>query len=60
MKAGDKLTSQVTIKSSKNSLVVMSAKIKVVPVLKYAPRHENVWRTGGIAPSILNLGAVWR
>jgi len=26
------------------------------PVLDYAPRHEDVWRSGSIAPCILNLG----
>jgi hypothetical protein len=29
---------------------------KVVPVLNEGPRHEDVWRSGDIAPRILNLG----
>jgi len=26
----------------------------------WAPRHEDVWESGGIAPCILNLGTRWR
>jgi hypothetical protein len=33
---------------------------KVVPVLNYAPRHEDVLRSGGIDPRILDLGTRWR
>jgi len=25
-----------------------------------APRHEDVWVSGGMTPSILNLGTRWR
>jgi hypothetical protein len=28
---------------------------KVVPVLNWAPRHEDVWGTGGTVPRIINL-----
>jgi hypothetical protein len=28
---------------------------KVVPVLSYAPRHEDVWESGGIVPPFLTL-----
>jgi len=31
-----------------------------VPALKKTLPHENVWATGGIAPSILNLAIRWR
>jgi hypothetical protein len=34
--------------------------IKTYPVLNYEPRHEDVRRSGGIAPRILNLGTRWR
>jgi hypothetical protein len=30
-----------------------------VPVLAEAPRHEGIWRSGGKAPLILNLGTRW-
>jgi hypothetical protein len=33
---------------------------KYVPMLNLAPRHGDVWGSGGIAPHILNLGARWR
>jgi hypothetical protein len=33
---------------------------KVVPVLNYVPRHEDVLGRGGIAPRILDLGTRWR
>jgi hypothetical protein len=29
---------------------------KVGPVLNEAPSHKDVWRSGGIAPCILNFG----
>jgi len=29
-------------------------------VLNYIPHHEDVWRSGGIAPHVLNLNATWR
>jgi len=29
-------------------------------VLNYSPRHEDVWRSGGIALCILNPGTRWR
>jgi len=28
-------------------------------VLKYAPRHEDEWRGGGIAPRIFNVDTRW-
>jgi hypothetical protein len=28
-------------------------------VLNYAPRHEDVWVSGSVAPSIINLGTRW-
>jgi hypothetical protein len=31
---------------------------KVVPALNEVPRHEDVWRSGGIAPQI-NLSTRW-
>jgi hypothetical protein len=33
---------------------------KVITVLNYAPRHEDLSGSGGIAPRILNLGTRWR
>jgi len=33
---------------------------KVVPVFNEAPRHEDVWGSGGIAPRILKHGTRWR
>jgi hypothetical protein len=33
---------------------------KVFPMLNYAPRHEDVWRSEGITPRTLNLGTSWR
>jgi len=33
--------------------------MKTYPVLNLAPRQEDVWRIGGIAPCVLNLGARW-
>jgi hypothetical protein len=36
-----------------------TGKGKVVPDLSQAPRYENVWRIGGIAPRIFNLGGDW-
>jgi len=33
---------------------------KVVPLLNKVPRHEDVWRIGGVAPHVLKLGARWR
>jgi len=29
-------------------------------MLNQIPRHETVWRGGGIAPRMLNLGTGWR
>jgi len=29
-------------------------------VFSYVPRHEDIWGTGRIASSILNLGTWWR
>jgi len=29
---------------------------KIIPVLNYAPRHEDNWESGGTALCILNLG----
>jgi hypothetical protein len=40
-----------------NRYIKLKFKGKVVPMLNYAPRHENVRGSGGIAPRILNLGA---
>jgi hypothetical protein len=40
--------------------VKVKVKGKFVPVLNQAPRHEDVWGSGGIAPCILNLGTRWR
>jgi len=34
--------------------------MKMYPVLNLAPRHENVWASGGIAPRILRLGTRWK
>jgi hypothetical protein len=33
---------------------------KTNAVLNQAPRHEEIWGSGGIAPRILNLGTIWR
>jgi hypothetical protein len=33
---------------------------KVVPVLNYALRYEEVWGSGCIDPRILDLGTSWR
>jgi hypothetical protein len=41
-------------------LVTLKGKGKVVPVLNYAPRHEDVLESGGIAPRILYLATRWR
>jgi hypothetical protein len=32
---------------------------RVVPLLDWAPCHEDIWRSGGTALHILNLGAIW-
>jgi len=32
---------------------------KVVPLLKQAPHHENLWESGGIAPHIPKLVTRW-
>jgi len=31
-----------------------------VPVVNSAPRHEDVWVSGGIAPRILSLDTRWK
>jgi len=33
---------------------------KVVPVLNQVPRREDIWRSEGGGPRILNLGTRWR
>jgi len=38
----------------------VQCKAKVVPVLNYVPRREDVWRSGGIVPCIPILGPRWR
>jgi hypothetical protein len=35
-------------------------KCKVIPVSKYAPRHEDVWGSGRIAPCIFDFSTRWR
>jgi hypothetical protein len=35
-------------------------KCQVVSVLNQVPRPEDVWRSGNIAPRILNLGTRWK
>jgi len=34
--------------------------MKTYPALDKIPRHEDIWRSGSIAPRILKLGARWR
>jgi len=34
--------------------------VKPYPLLSSAQRHEDAWRSGGIAPRILNLDTGWR
>jgi len=34
--------------------------MKTYLVLNQTPRHEDVWASGGIVPSILNIGARWK
>jgi hypothetical protein len=34
--------------------------MKTYPVLNKAPRHEDVWGNGGIAPLLLDLRSRWR
>jgi len=41
-------------------LFLRKGKGKVIPLLNYAPLHEDVLGRGGIAPRILNLGDRWR
>jgi hypothetical protein len=36
-----------------------TATCKPLPVLHQAPRHENLWRNGGIAPLIINSDITW-
>jgi len=36
--------------------LLSGVKGKVVPALNYAPHLQDVWRSGGISPRILNLG----
>jgi hypothetical protein len=41
-------------------IFVIKVKGKVVPVLNWAPRHEDVSGSGGIATRIPDLGTRWR
>jgi len=34
--------------------------MKPCPLLNQSPRHEETWRSGGMAPHILNLGTRWK
>jgi len=38
----------------------VKGKGEVFPVLNYEPRHEDVLRSGGIAPRVLDFGTRWR
>jgi hypothetical protein len=51
--AVNKLRPVAMFKRSRNCYI----KGKVIHVLNQAPRHEDVWESGGIAPRILSLGA---
>jgi len=42
------------------SLFLIQSKGKVASVRNWAPRHEGVLGSGGIAPRILHLGTRWR
>jgi hypothetical protein len=33
---------------------------KVVPFLNQVPRNEDVWRSGGIASRVFNVGSRWK
>ena len=39
---------------------LVQVKREVVSVLNWASRHEGMWRSGCVAPRILNLGIRWR
>jgi len=46
---------------SLNKKVLIQRKyIKLVIMLNLAPYHEEVRRSGGIAPHVLNFGTRWR
>jgi hypothetical protein len=32
-----------------------NSKVEVIPVFNYAPSPEDIWKSGGIMPLILNL-----
>jgi hypothetical protein len=39
---------------------VCGSRYRYDSVLNYAPRHEDVWESGGIAPCVINLGTIGR
>jgi hypothetical protein len=57
---GDAIDKQT---SSRNNVCLplsrKQIKVTVYPVIKTAPRYEDLWGSGGIAPRILNLGNRW-
>jgi len=50
----------VVVKVKLSLCLTKSHVVKTCPLLNSAPRHEDLWVSGGIAPRILNLGTRWR